>query len=191
MGLLDLASYALPAVLGLLGAYVTFWSPQEKHKRYWFAAFAVFTVIGVGIAAGVSRQHDKELRAMITGGDSYAYLFADKGDLASRKSQIRLWVCSTGDIFFLAIHTYPYKSKTDDPAYVSIPGAGFAFLSVGCGWSGIIVPPGKYSVDLRGRNRTVREIFEITQTKEGGFNQTCGVLGDNREKLSSPMCEGP
>jgi hypothetical protein len=177
------------AALSFMGVYVTFYSPVTPQKKWrWLVGFAVAGVISGSATVWQSERSDAWLRQMITGGDNYAYLIADKGDLAARKNIIRLWVCATGDLYFLAIHPYPYGSKADDPAYVSIPGRRINYLGPGCGWAGIPINPGKFSVDLVARNRVVRETLEITAPAAGKFRQTCRVVGNDREPLPSPEC---
>ena len=171
--------------LAVMGAIVTFY-PPSRSKALWLAGFIVVGVITSASTIWQSERQDAQLREELNGGTNYMYLHADQADLQNRAPRIRTWICTTGRMFDVAIHPFPFGAHRDDPAYTSIGGAGFRHLN-GCYWSGIALSPGKYAVELEARNGLVMQTLEITAPEEGPFSQICTLKRGN-ESLATPQC---
>jgi hypothetical protein len=186
---LKIVTYGGTILLALMGAYVTLKpiQPETPRQKVWLGAFAFFGIITFFGSLWLSQKQDADLETKLTGGDNYVYLHADKAALKDRANVLRIWVCSTGPMFDVKIHPWPFGKYFPDPGYSSMPSEEDRYLGPGCRWSGFAFNPGKYSVELEGRNGLVNETLEIKTPAEGPFTQTC-ELTKNGVSLPAPEC---
>lgn len=186
---LKIVAFGGTALLAFLGVLVTLRpvEPKSSAQKKWLFVFAIGGVISFVAALWLSERQDTEMETKLTGGDNYVYVRADEGDLQGRKDPVRTWICSTGHMFDVKIHPFPFGAVADDHAYVSIPGAYDLYLGSGCRWLGIPLHPGKFSFELEARNGLLIQTFEITKTAEGPFTEACEIKR-NGEPLATAGC---
>lgn len=174
--------------LTFMGVWVSL-DPIKPHRRkQWLFAFATIGLVSVCLAILQSERQDAELDRRLTGGDNYVFLIADSVDLAARRSSLRTWICSTGHMFDVKVHPYPFGiTDPNDPAYTSMNGGIYNYVGKGCRWSGILITPGKFSIELESRNGLVRQHLEIQAPPDGAFKQKC-ALPRNGEYLLTDGC---
>jgi len=171
-----------------MGAYVALKPIQQQHHRYWLAAFSSAWLLSVGAAIWQDDRKDAEMEMKLTGGQNYVYLKADERALRDRDTLVRLWICSTGHMFDVRIHPFPYKVNHDHPDYGKFPGFGTNYIGQGCRWAPNPLPPGKYSISLEARNGYLVQTLEIMKTESGPYLQDCTLDRDNKP-LDLPGCQ--
>jgi hypothetical protein len=163
----------------------------SREQKIWVVCFAVGGMICCGAAYWSSELSDADLDLKLTGGSNYIYLVADWKSLKNRENNFRLWVCSTGPMMDVKYHIFPFGKTPNDPEYTSLGGA-YEMLSLlaGCRWATpYLYHPGKFSVELEGRNGLVLETLEVIANPEGPYKQTCELKRNGvGEPLPAPQC---
>jgi hypothetical protein len=186
---LKIVAYGGAILLAVMGAAVTLnpVQPGTLRRKVWLGAFALGGIITFIAGLWLSEKQDADLETKLTGGDNYVYLHADKAALKDRAHLLRIWVCSTGPMFDVKIHPWPFDKYFPNPEYGSMGTSEDHYLGPGCRWTRFAFPPGKFSAELEARNGLALETLEIATPTEGPFTQTCS-LTKNGISLRTPEC---
>jgi hypothetical protein len=127
-------------------------------------------IIELGAWAFVRPPSAKEIAREINGGDNYAFLRADDGDLVANKPQMRLWIEATGPMLGVSFFISPSDARRDynDPRYWALSDRKFAMPNVyqGAVLAGRALDPGEYTVEIAARNGSFVQALAIMH--EGG-----------------------
>ena len=158
----DYLTLICPLILGVMGTVMAI-------DRRWAAAFIVLGLLGtVASIISVHGAHveQAELRAEVTGGDSYAVLTAQFFPSDSDKQQMLLWITNKGDYALHNVTTTvsPTGQIFGTPGYASL-GIGHvaAIPAHGAFSTGISIPmkTASYDIEVTADNGTVRELLKI------------------------------
>jgi hypothetical protein len=119
----EINSVAGPALLGLLGAYVTLWPPETPEIKFVvFLAFIVVGAITVVSALRFGRDSRQEIGALISGG-SFCFFRIDPLRAKGLVGPFQLMMEAVGGpVFDVNYWICPASAKRDgkDPAYFSL-----------------------------------------------------------------------
>jgi hypothetical protein len=190
--LLKVLAYGGTIVLAIMGAFVTLWPVDVRTRNGWAIAFAIGGVISFVAALWLSERQDADLEDKLTGGDNYVYVRGDQGDLNHRKDHVRTWICSTGRMYDVKVHPYPFGvDDPDDPRYTSIRFfSENPYVGVGCRWLGLVLPIGKYSFELDSRNGVLHQSLEFIATESGPYRQICDIKRHDRSLATADCPHG-
>lgn len=165
MTVLSVIAFGGPVALAVLGLIVTGNRPKTPRGRWgWYWVFGIIGVVSVTAAAIDARQRDKSLEEMLTGGDNYAYLWAELDSVKNTTDPVHIWLKASGLLYGVNYWIAPAGvSDPNDKRYWSIGGGYFPETKGGIR-VGRTLPPGKYRVEFSARNGSTIQILEIMET---------------------------
>ncbi len=211
----EFVSYAGPAILGLLGVIVTFWSPRPNTRWKWVLAFALIflcTALSHYLDSRAEKAETSAYRKEIkkqqkqiadstkrleklsnkqikstTGGENYAYIWIDGEIEKDKGGKWPVWISPTGLLYDLNVWIAPWPVKDyKDKRYRSIGGFRYTVLSGGV-VTNMRLHAGKYRIEFTGRNGSWIQHLDINETK-GIITQCIEVFRDG-QRIFSKGCD--
>ena len=185
MTALNIAAYGGPFVMAFLGFVVTGSQPKTRRARYvWYAAFLVTAAVSVLAAITESGLREKKVQEAHTGGDHYAYLWAEVDSAKDTAGPVPIWLQASGLMY--AVHYWIAPGDVSDPndaRYWSIWGGSISETTGGFR-VGRTLPLGKYRVEFSARNGFTVQTLEIKESR-GKLVQLIDVFRPGEGKIFS------
>lgn len=180
--LLKIAVFGGPISLGLMGVFVTIYSPSPVAHKKWIVAFVAIAIFSTAAAIVESIITDRRLDALITGRNDFFYFKADLPAVIRSDGLLQLRGVTSGPNGVAAsvwISPAEIKGNAQDPRYWTESPTGFLRLDIPAGGylSGVRVPVGMWRIEFTGRNTGWVEILNLFELR-GKMVQTISVEKD-------------